>query len=68
MCNSVAFKEDGFCGIVLIILINKGFFVSEIKISKNFKKFLEKASSKKRTKFEELYSSKNYAVKSEQNK
>lgn len=41
MCNSVAFKEDGFCGIVLIILINKGFFVSEIKIKK-FQKIFRK--------------------------
>lgn len=46
MCNSVAFKEDGFCGIVLIILINKGFFVSEIKIKKISKNFQEKQAVK----------------------
>lgn len=46
MCNSVAFKEDGFCWIVLIILINKGFFVSEIKIKKISKNFQKKQAVK----------------------
>lgn len=37
----VLFKKDGFCESVSITLINKGFFVLEIKI-KNFSKNFQK--------------------------